>query len=151
MWDLLSFFLGLFVGMLIITLLGWFAYLNKSALFAYCATSPPTCASNDYYSDPGQAVTVTGNPHLYVKNGILYYVRLVKNNNCVPNEYQVIPIHYPEYCQFTINGNTVEGKQVSHGSNNYDIGNNVNIVSGPDCTSSTVKGVPLPKWDPRPI
>ena len=157
MWDLLSFFLGLFTGMLIITLIAWLAYANQVAIFAYCSATTPTCKSNNYYSDPGQSVTITNNPNLYVKDGILYYIRLVKDNNCIPDNYQIIPINYPQYCSFTLNGETVVGKQIQYGTGYYTITNSnnesIDINTGMNCTSlnNTFTGVPLPQWDASPL
>jgi len=153
--DFLSVLVGIFIGMLLMLLLVWIAYLARVFAFAYCADGPRLCKGSEYYNDPGDALAngaqLSDILFLNDENELLYK-RLPKISNCTPGEDQLVTIMYPQYCSFTINGTTITGEAIAYNSPIYQAGSNTVTTSG-NCTpvSGASAGVPELRWNPNPL
>lgn len=165
-FSISSLFIGLFLGMLIMLILVWFAYFGRVFLFSTCPIQIPYCVQNDYINNPGSAITqgYQADDILFINASVtpntLLYKRPKSNNNCSPQSNQSVVIKYPQYCQMTNNvGATSIWKQTEIDSNIYRLANapsdsittDGNCVPVEDNPVNLVSGVPLPRWDPAPI
>lgn len=160
-FDFVSFIIGLLLGMIMMLVLVWIAYYTRSFLFTYCPTQARACGGLDYYNNPGNAIAngASINDILFLNDqNELFYKRVPKTTNCVPQSNQTIQILYPQYCQFSDNaGLSGTYKSSSFGSNIYRPANG---FPGPTITTNGncepiqgiySEGVPLLKWDPNPL
>lgn len=101
-WSWPSFAIGLVVGILIVVLLLWLAFLTRVFVFRYTPRSFPTCGATDYFNDPKDATELGGREEdmLFVSEGILLYRRKQANTRCVPGADQVVSIPQPPVCSF---------------------------------------------------
>src|SRR5437763_876523 len=105
-FDFTSFSIGLLLGMIILLTLVWIAYFTRSFLFTYCATQARACGGADYYNDPGDALahdsSLTASDILFLnESDELFYKRVPRNTDCVPESNQTVYIKFPQYCSFT--------------------------------------------------
>jgi len=161
MFDFISFIIGLLLGMIIMLVLVWIAYYNRTFVFTYCPTQARACSGLDYYNNPGKALSDGANIDdiLFINdNNEMFYRRVPRTTTCIPTLNQVVPIRYPQYCSFKSNiGITNTYKQTVYGSNMYYLSNG--DISPPVSTNGNcspisnfyTSGVPLLKWDPSPI
>jgi hypothetical protein len=162
-FEFISFTIGLLLGMIILLILVWWAYFSRTFLFTYCPTQARPCGGGDYYNDPGDALA--NNPNVTVAEILflndeneMFYRRVPKNTDCVPEANQLVYIQYPQYCSFS-NSVGVSGtwRETAFNSNIYSpfgfIGPNIttNGNCDPAPGSPAVSGVPLLLWDPNPI
>lgn len=158
-YDFFSFIVGFLLGMIVMLLIVWLAYSTRTAMFSYCPRNPPICRGNDYYNNPGEALTngYDINRLLYINDkGEMYYRRVTNAVGCIPDQGQTIHIRYPQYCQFKDqNGSTVAGKSIYYGSNIYKLqnGTSTSVQTLQDCVPNDSEtfyyaGRPLLKWDP---
>lgn len=154
----ISFFIGLLVGMIIILVIIWITYATKTFLFSYCAGNPTFCKGDDYYNDPGDALTQGAQlDDILFLNDIneMFYRRLPRNSSCAPTNDQTVVIDNPQYCNFTGPSGTVEGKSLQFNTPIYRLPNGSTITSDGNCVpsggSGFTSGVPELKWDPNPL
>lgn len=102
-WSWPAFAIGLVVGILLVILLLWLAFITRTLVFRFTPQAFPTCGATDYLNDPQEAVRLGGleEDHLFVSEGILLYRRKQANTRCVPGADQVISIPQPPICSFT--------------------------------------------------
>lgn len=160
--DFVSFMIGLLLGMIMMLLLVWASYAGRVFLFTYCTTGAPFCAGADYYNDPGDALA--NDPRINVgeilflnSNNQMFYKRVPRTTNCIPEGNQTVHMKFPQYCSFSGVGISGTWKESAFNSNVYDpvsgIGDIITTsgscipIEGQDVTS----GVPLLEWDPNPI
>lgn len=161
MFDLVSFVIGLILGMIILLTLVWLAYYTRVFLFTYCPTQSPACTLSSYYNNPADALANGSdiNDILFINDqDEMYYKRVPKNGNCIPQSNQTIHILHPEYCQFSNNnGLSVTYRSNGFGSNLYK---QANGLPGPTITTTGncdpvsdiyTSGVPLLQWDANPM
>jgi len=161
MFDFVSFIIGLLLGAILMLIAVWIAYYTRIFLFTYCPTSTRACGGLDYYNNPGEAISNGSNVNdiLFLNNqNDLYYKRVPKTTNCVPESNQTVHISYPQYCQFSDNtGLSGTYRSSSFGSNIYKPASG---LPGPTITTSGncdptpgiyTNGIPLIKWDPVPL
>lgn len=161
--DFVSFIIGMLVGMIIMLLLIWAAYAARIFLFTYCAKSAPFCGGADYYNDPGDGLA--HNPQITVgevlflnDNDEMFYRRIPRSTNCIPEGNQIVYMKYPQYCSFSGTGITGTWKESAFNSNIYKavglVGSPVVTTTGncdPEDGQYVTSGVPLLKWDDNPI
>ena len=160
--DFISFMIGMLLGMIIMLLLVWLAYSTRSVMFTYCAKSAPPCGGGSYYNDPGDALA--NNPQIKVSeilflndNNQMFYRRVPKSVNCVPEANQIVHMKYPQYCAFSGTGISGEWKETAFNSNIYVPVNGTEgqITTNGNCEpkgqESGASGVPLLKWDENPV
>lgn len=160
-FDFISFIIGLLLGAIIMLVLVWIAYYTRTFLFTYCPTQARACNGPDYYNNPGEALANGANIDdiLFLNDqDEMFYKRVPKTTNCVPESNQTVHILYPQYCQFSDNsGLSGTYRSYSFGSNIYKPANG---LPGPTITTSGncdptpgiyIEGIPLLKWDPSPI
>jgi hypothetical protein len=144
-------------------LLVWIAYFTRLFLFTYCPTQARACGGADYYNDPGDALA--NNPQLTPSDILflndqneMFYKRVPKSTNCIPESNQIVYIKYPQYCSFSTTGGTAGiWIETAFNSNIYK----PNGFPGPTITttgncdpspgSSVTSGVPLLQWDPNAL
>lgn len=164
MFDLISFVVGLLVGMIIMLLIIWILYATRSFLFTYCPTQARVCGGADYYSDPSDALAndskLTVGEILFLNdNNEMFYRRVPKSTDCVPAANDLVYMKYPQYCTFTnINGNTGTYKETAFNSNLYKLVGDSTAQPfttegncDPTPQQSIISGNPQLKWDPNPI
>lgn len=162
MFDWVSFTIGGLVFSIIILLVIWITYYTRTFIFQYCATQPPYCTGIDYYNNPGNAIANGADVDdiLFINNqNEMFYKRVPRTDDCIPQSNQVIPIQYPQYCEFeTAFGMTGTWKQTFFTSNVYrpaDGSLNPTVTTTGNCIpapgSFVVNGKPLLQWDPTPI
>lgn len=160
--DFVSFMIGLLLGMVMMLLLVWIAYLSRSFLFTYCAKGAPRCAGNDYFNDPGDALAnepqVKVSEILYLNdNNQMFYRRVPRTTNCVTESNQIVHMKYPQYCSFSGTGVTGTWKETAFNSNIYKPvnGQGETVTTTGNCEPEegheVTQGVPLLRWDPNPI
>lgn len=162
-FDFVSFSIGVLLGLIIMLLLVWIAYFTRSFIFTYCPTQARPCGGADYYNDPGDALAhnplITPSDILFLnQTNDMFYTRVNRRTDCVPESNQVIYMKYPQYCSFSSTGG-VSGtwKETAFNSNIYNpdgfVGPTVttdgNCIPVPESLVSS--GIPLIKWDPNPI
>jgi hypothetical protein len=151
-FHLISFVIGLILGMIIMLLIFWIAYSCRASVFSYCPHNIPKCTGADYYNDPGDALahfpTLQANQILFLKDEKLYYTRVQKNSKCSPESNQTVVIKYPEYCSF----DGVQYEQTFFNSNVYKNGGTITTQGNciPNSGQGITNGVPLVKWDANP-
>lgn len=104
MWDVMSFIIGLFFGLMLMIVICWSAFTTRTFIFTGCTKDELQCRRVDYYNNPGQAIKeegVSDQDILAVVDGKLIYRRVPKVN-CRPSSNQDVQIYYPQQCQFTI-------------------------------------------------
>ena len=157
MWDIFSFLIGLFLGLLLMMVIMWATYSTRTFIFTNCLHGEVQCLAKNYYSDPGQAIQEEGaTPEniLYISAGKLYY-RRVRKDNCRPGDNQEVYIQHPQFCQFTNqNGTTFQAMNTYLDSQYYNSEDGTNVTSSGDCNPSSsntgmvVSGKVLPVWVP---
>lgn len=144
-------------------LLVWIAYFTRSFLFTYCPTQARPCGGADYYNDPGDALA--NNPQVTVADILflndqnnMFYRRVPRNTDCVPESNQIVYMRFPQYCSFSTTGGTAGvWKETAFNSNIY----NPDGFPGPSVTTDgncdpvegepVSSGTPLLRWDPNPV
>lgn len=163
MFEFISFTIGLLSGMIMLLILVWVAYFTRTFLFTYCPTQARPCGGGDYYNNPGDALA--NNPNITVADILflndeneMYYKRVPKNTDCVPESNQLVYIQYPQYCSFSnISGVSGTWRETAFNSNIYSpygfIGPTIttNGNCDPATGSPAVSGIPLLRWDTNPI
>lgn len=144
-------------------ILVWIAYFTRSFIFTYCPTQARRCGGSDYYNNPGDALA--NYPKLNVSEILflndedkMFYRRVPKNTDCVPEGNQIVTILYPQYCSFSNTGG-VSGtwRETAFNSNIYvPYGFSGPTISTdgncePSAGQPVENGVPLLKWDPNPV
>ncbi len=161
MWDSASFAVGLILGMIIMLVIVWILFATRTFIFEICPTSTPICHFADYINYPGLALYDGANLNdiLFLKNEGLYYKRVPRSSDCVPDPVtQTIKIPYPQYCQFTTaDGSVTEGKQIRPGAPVYNgdlNGVSYSVMTDTNCKVSrstpadiVASGTPELKWD----
>lgn len=158
-WDSPSFFIGLLLGMIIMLIFIWIAYNTRSFVFTYCATGTRGCVGAQYYNDPGVALAhnpqLTASDILFIRDDELWYTRVPRVTNCIPESNQTIQIVQPQYCAFSGTGATnVTYRQIAPGSNIYNpygtVGPTITTTANcdPSDGQTLTSGIPLIKWDP---
>jgi len=158
-FNFVSFTIGLLMGMVILLLLVWVAYFTRSFLFTHCPSQARPCAGADYYNNPGDALAnnpqLTASDILFLNNqNEMFYKRVPRVGNCIPESNQIVYIQYPEYCSFSSTGGTGGiWRETAFNSNIYK----PNGFSGPTITttgncepspgSPVTSGTPLIMWD----
>lgn len=162
-FDFVSFVIGLLLGMIVMLLLVWIAYFTRSFLFTYCPTQARPCGGADYYNDPGDALAhypnLTVGEILFLNdNNEMFYRRVPKSTDCVPEANELVHMKFPQYCSFATTGGVSETwKETAFNSNIYtsDIMPGARIVTDGNCDPSPGQivetGVPILRWDPNPI
>lgn len=163
--NIVSFIVGLLIGMIITILIVWILYATRAPPFSYCSDGT-RCTGADYYNDPGDALaanpSLTASDILIISNEeVMYYDRVLKKADCIPEQDQVVEITYPQYCSFSQqNGTTALYRDIGFNANIYKPAQG---TSGPDVTthgsckpvvnpgSIYVNGVPVLRWDKNPI
>lgn len=154
MFDLITFLIGLFSGMILMIILSWISYNNNILIFANLPTQGITCRSNQYYNNPIEAIKHGANPKdiFSIKDGSLYYTRVPKEL-CRPGPSQTIKVQ-PQFCQFTTeSGQSFEAKNRSYDSAYYFSNDNEYEVYAPsNCkpqrsNADVVSGRPILKWE----
>lgn len=160
-FEFVSFTLGLLLGMIIFLLFIWISYYTRTFLFTYCSTQSRPCGGADYYSDPGDGLI--NNPQIAVDDILflndsneMFYKRVQKNTDCMPESNQLVYMKYPQYCSFsTEKGIESIWKETSFNSNIYrsENGSDSVITTEGNCVpiSKTVSGNPLLKWESNPF
>lgn len=164
-FDFISFIIGLLLGMLIAIIIVWVAYFTRSSVFAFCPIQTRPCGAGDLFNDPGDALANT--PSLGVSDilfinseGRMFYKRVPRNTDCVPESNQVVYIQYPQYCSFSSSeGVPMTGtwKETAFNSNIYKpVGfAGPTIVTDGNCQpavgQSVSSGVTLLRWDANPL
>jgi len=161
-FDFISFVIGLLLGMVMMLLLVWIAYMTRVFLFTYCAKQARKCAGTDYYNDPGDALSnnpnLTVNDMLFVNdNDEMFYKRVPATTACVPESNQIVYMKYPQYCTFFNDGGSNTWKETAFNSNIYRpvgfTGPTVETVGNcePKPDQEVISGKPIIRWDPNPI
>lgn len=158
-FDVVSFFIGVLVGVIVTIIFVWISYSTRMFLFTYCPRQARPCGATDYFNDPGNALAY--NPNISVSdilflnnNNEMFYKRVPRNTDCVPEYNQIVYIKYPQYCSFSTSGSL--WKQTAFNSNIYKPvnGSGDPITTEGNCipiNSPITFGVPILKWDPNPI
>ena len=162
-FQFVSFIIGLLLGAIIMLLLVWIGYYTRSFIFTYCPEQARPCGGADYYNNPGNALAnnsgLTAGSILFLKDDKLYYTRVPKNTNCVPESNQTIPIIFPQYCSFGNPGQpSLTYRQTFFNSNIYKPDNGIPgvvITTSGNCDpvpgQELTTGIPLVEWDPVPL
>lgn len=162
-FDFTSFILGLLVGALLMLIIIWIFYFTRTFLFTYCPTQARPCGGADYYNDPGDALA--NNPQLtpsdilfITSNNEMFYTRVPRNTDCVPESNQIVYMQYPQYCSFSTTGG-VSGTWIESAFNS-NIYNPSGFV-GPKVTTSgncipnpgypVTTGIPIVNWNANPL
>ncbi len=160
-FEFISFILGFLLGMIIFLLFIWISYYTRTFLFTYCPTQSRPCGGADFYSDPGDALI--NNPQMGADDILflndsneMFYKRVPKNTDCVPEHNQIVYIKYPQYCNFVVeNGAAGIWKETAFNSNIYRSENpmDTDIVTEGNCIpiSNGMSGNPVIKWDTNPL
>lgn len=161
-FSFVSFVIGFLLGCIILLLLTWISYFTRTFIFTYCPISSRPCGGNDYYNDPGDGLAhnpqVTVNDVLFLNDqNELFYKRIPRVTDCVPEYNQLVYMKFPQYCSFT--GGETGGiwKETSFNSNIYEpVGfTGATITTDGNCIpsegSSYTSGVPVLRWDKNPI
>lgn len=156
-FDVASFAIGLILGLIIMLILCWISYFTRTGAFTYCAAQTRVCVADDYYNNPGEAISQEGvspNDILYITDGRMYYKRVPKTSSCTPEGNQVVRIAYPQYCEFSnANVSGVTGRDRYFNANHYDlisdrpdgpITTNENCIPKPGQVYTN--GTPILKW-----
>lgn len=157
-FDFGSFIVGVVLGMFMMLLIIWIVYYTRSFVFTYCPITARVCGAADYYTNPQDALEakmgLTGGQILWVKDGKLYYNKVVKHTDCVPGNDKVTYISYPQYCEFTTaDGDTVLYKDTHYKSNIYQpaaYNTGPTITTSGDChpiPGTFESGRPIAQWD----
>lgn len=163
MWDFPSFFIGFLTGLIIMLLLIWLAYYTRSFAFTYCPKQARPCGGGDFYNDPGDALA--NNPQITIADILflndehkMYYKRVPRNTDCIPESNQLVYMKFPQYCSFSSTGGTTGiWKETAFNSNMYrPVGfSGPTLITDGDCIPTdgepVTNGVPLLRWDPNPI
>ena len=162
-FDFVSFIIGLLLGAIITLLLVWIAYFTRSFIFTYCPSQARPCGGADYYSNPGDALAhnpqIKQSDILFLnRDNEMFYTRMTKNTDCVPESNQVVYIKYPQYCSFSSTGGASGiWKETAFNSNIYNPDGfpGPTIITDGNCDpisgSSVTSGIGLIRWDPNPI
>lgn len=159
MFDWFSLVIGILIGAIIMTIIFWIAYATRTFVYAYCPTRTPTCTLTDYHNNPGDALANGADLRDILslnQSNQLIYNRVAANRSCTPGRNQEVPVIYPQFCSFTIDGRQVVGKVVQLGSSTYYINNESQIIATeghciPQYDSIADDGIPLIRWDPSPL
>jgi hypothetical protein len=154
------FAVGFLLGVILTLIFVWITYATRTFIFTNCVTSTPPCLGADYYNDPGEAIAhgYKANEILQIDMDIMYYKRVQKVRDCVPENNQTIHIEFPQYCTMNNADHSIEGtwKQTIYGSNIYEpVGfSGQTVTTNGNCVPmvgySVTQGVPQLKWDPTP-
>lgn len=139
MFDVLSLIAGIFLGFIVLLLIGWMTYSTRTFFFVNCAREKPYCVDNDYINDPGEAVRKGYNPEhfLHITNDNELFYRRIKRNNCVQHTDQMMYIDYPQFC-------SVQGQTVKYvGDSIYQRNDGTRLSLGHNCGY----GTPLKMWE----
>ena len=164
-FNLPSFLIGLFLGMIILIIVWWVCFITNTFVFQYCPTETPLCGGVQYFNNPGDALGndrgLTAGNILYIENGVMFYQRVPATNNCSPSIGQTIQIDKPQYCNFKdTNGKITEWKQNIYGTGIYKqvgVQSSIPVIAKlncvPDCVGSDptckfVSGEPVLQWNP---
>lgn len=113
MLNIISIVLGILIGMLIFLLISWIMYNGRMVFYSGCVETSRICLNEDYYNNP---VNVNLTPNSYwVENGIAYYRRQRRENNCIAGADQVVEVIHPLVCQFSNNNVTKVGVRIADG------------------------------------
>lgn len=139
----------------------WMAYYTRIFLFTHCPTQARACSGPDYYNDPGRALSNGANIDdiLFLNDdNHMFYKRVPKTTNCVPEFNQTVRIVYPQYCQFSNdNGMSATYKSTIFGSNIYKPSSGIpgpTVSTNGNCDPIQgiyTQGIPLLRWDSVPI
>jgi hypothetical protein len=164
-FHLISFIIGLLLGMIMMLIIIWISYYTKTFLFTYCSTKAAVCGVDDYFINPGNALAygeIAGLPNITpadilftkVVDGVtgMYYDVVAKNNNCVAKQFERY-IPYPQYCDFYYDDGTPAGTFKKDAFNNYTsqtlLGAKVTTLK--NCNPATMgyssNGTILIEWD----
>jgi hypothetical protein len=149
MWDWSAFVIGLLIGAALIIFLFIILYATGAFVFKYCnSSSNGTCQNCNLLSNPGDAIMNGAKAEdilFFDQEHRMYYKRQRKPGaTCYPGDNQTVMIEHPQVCQFTIDGQEVEGIATEFGSNVYKVilGNReVLISSDPHCFNPQSSGV----------
>lgn len=161
-FDFIAFILGFLLGAIVLLIIIWAAYYTRSFLFTYCPTQTRACGAADFFSDPGNAlandINLTPADILFLNNNEMFYKRVPRVTNCVPESNQTIYIKFPQYCSFSsATGSTGTWRETASNSNIYNPDGFVGptITTDGNCTpvtgSPVTSGIPLIRWDANPI
>lgn len=165
MWDTSSFVVGIFVGLLLLTLIFWIAYMNRVFIFTTTPYNYPECRSSDYFNNPSFAINdgYTVDEILSIDaEGQMDYRRVPKDL-CVPGPNQQVHIKHPQFCEFkgfkdgeefTFEGRNTFFESFFYVSTEKIDGKIIDVVTGQDCQPTTntgeniivTEGTPILKW-----
>lgn len=160
-WCWAPFFIGLLVGFIVIIVFVWISYGTRILFFSRCAGHDPYCASDDYFTDPGQAIAAgaSSDDILFLNdNGQMSYKRVPRHTGCHPDIGQSVPIVHPQYCNFSNGMASFTGRASSFNDPHYIINTNMGkivVETDANCapidtdpsTLTITSGVPILKWD----
>lgn len=143
MLDLISIFLGIMIGMLIMLIIVWGFYNSRTLFFTHCPVEIRYCQSEDYINAP----TVREKENLHITNGKLYYRRVLNglHGPCIPDIDQTVEITHPPVCLFQEGTTRFTGRMVSAGK--YQGENGATVLTYSNCQPQDpgMTGVPLPE------
>jgi len=162
-FEFISFTIGLLLGMIMLLIFVWIAYFTRTFIFTYCPSQARPCGGADYYNDPGDALAnypkLTVDDILFINaDDEMYYRRVPKSTDCIPEANNLVYMQYPQYCSFSVTGGTTgTWRETAFNSNLYSpygfIG--PSVVTGGDCIpapgSPVQSGTPILRWDTNPI
>lgn len=143
MWDTVSMLIGVFIGMFLAFIITSISYYNRFFIFTACPGQEVRCRSDDYYTDPGDAIANGANSDdilfLDASGDMLY--KQVPKTQCSPGPSQDTFIKDPQYCIFTDdNGDSFEAKNQSFGSTYYTstskktiLGHDIDVTTSSNC------------------
>jgi hypothetical protein len=162
MWDWIAFVVGFLIGLVFMILLTWILYVTRSYIYSNCPDTQRTCRGDDYYADPGVALSngaVLDEILMINDQEKMYYKRYPRTGTCTPGNNQVVQIQQPEFCTFTLtSGQELVGENQFFGSNIYTVFNGTEVITVKTTNScrpdSSIppdlinRGVPLLAWNP---
>lgn len=162
-FDFVSFMVGFLLGLIVMLLFVWLAYATRSFIFTYCPTQARPCGGADYYNNPADALA--NNPQITVADILflndenkMFYRRVPRNTDCVPESNQLVYMKFPQYCSFSSTGGiTGVWKETAFNSNMYrpDGFAGPTVTTDGDCIPTAgepvTNGVPLLRWDSNPV